>query len=436
MTDVISVVEHDAVEIVDRRKHGQRALSTRHEGILSRLEPRLPAGTFTWTRRGVRFGSRCGVLSLGDVTVEILPKIYGIEEDTGSSRRALVRMLAVARRLKLDDVGVAGVRFQAHSLLDVFVLHFCHVLNDQLLKGLHRQYREAEDGLVTIRGRIGLSKQLRSNLAVHGRTYCHFDEFDTDNPLNRIIRRVVLQLRRAPLGRAASEAVLDQFNALHDVSDVPITAADIDRLPLDRQTRRFESVLAMCRWFVENTHPDVTSGDSECVALLFDMNRLFEAFVASKLRAVANVVGMTLRAQGPRRYMVEYPRSDTSAFLMIPDLTFSADSGQVEALADTKWKVLDQADQKLAISQADLYQMESYATRYRCTRLLLIYPRQRNLTSPVEMRLLGSGSRLVVVPFDLMNPVFDTNLLSGHASSDATLRRYQLTAGVGRDVQR
>ncbi|WP_419596409.1 hypothetical protein, partial [Thiolapillus sp.] len=54
--------------------------------------------------------------------------IYGKEEDPGSSRQALVRMLSKAKRLKIQRAGSANIALQKHSLLDVFVLAFCEEL--------------------------------------------------------------------------------------------------------------------------------------------------------------------------------------------------------------------------------------------------------------------------------------------------------------------
>ena len=77
---------------------------------------------------------------------------------------------------------------------------------------------------------------------------------------------------------------------------------------------------------------------------------------------------------------------------------------------DTKWKALDEgtADRKSGISQADLYQLLSYATVLRSTEkaesivLVLVYPRSETFVSPLKMRFNDKeGTDLLVLPFDI-----------------------------------
>lgn len=70
-------------------------------------------------------------------------------------------------------------------------------------------------------------------------------------------------------------------------------------------------------------------------------------------------------------------------------------------VADAKWKILDDREKKLGISQSDLYQMAGYATRYRVDRLALIYPRQQWLKNFIEFEIQGTYSVLKIIPVDV-----------------------------------
>jgi 5-methylcytosine-specific restriction enzyme subunit McrC len=51
---------------------------------------------------------------------------------------------------------------------------------------------------------------------------------------------------------------------------------------------------------------------------------------------------------------------------------------KIVAILDAKWKRLDLAEPNSGVSSGDAYQMNAYATRYRCKRLALVYPASRD----------------------------------------------------------
>ncbi|MEL0587214.1 MAG: hypothetical protein AAES65_20405 [Candidatus Thiodiazotropha sp. (ex. Lucinoma kazani)] len=67
------------------RGRGQKALEHVHADTLTRLEKELPAKAWSWGNQEIKFGHYCGVISLGNLSIEILPKIYGVEVHAGST---------------------------------------------------------------------------------------------------------------------------------------------------------------------------------------------------------------------------------------------------------------------------------------------------------------------------------------------------------------
>ena len=72
---------------------------------------------------------------------------------------------------------------------------------------------------------------------------------------------------------------------------------------------------------------------------------------------------------------------------MKPDFTLCRHetTNQITLIADAKWKLLDTRKPGDNITTADLYQIQSYASRYQCTSVALIYPSHDNFD---EMRVL------------------------------------------------
>jgi len=71
---------------------------------------------------------------------------------------------------------------------------------------------------------------------------------------------------------------------MSDVSHHSIRPSDLDRIQLDRLNRDYEPVLDLCRLLLESSTLNLQTGRVAQFAFVFDMNRLFEEFVAEFLR--------------------------------------------------------------------------------------------------------------------------------------------------------
>ena len=402
MTEVLTVVEHEAVPVVRSRANGQKELGRKHADLLEKLEKKLPAKAWSWGNGEIKFASHCGVISLGDLSIEILPKIYGVEaEDLGSSKNALIRMLSKARRLKLHEAGPAEIFPQKRNLLDIFILHFCHQLRTQLMRGMIRKYVNRKENLNVLRGKLIIGQQFKRNLVHQERLFCRYDELSADNAYNQILKYVLGILLKAATGNRTLQQVSELRVRFEPISDSVADAAAVDSLNFDRLTERYKSIFDQCKYFLERLYPDVVSGKNKCLALLFDMNKLFEEYLGVELRKEARIRDLRIREQGPCKYFATLENSGEPIFRMKPDISFVDRNNQPVMIADAKWKILDKREKNLGISQADMYQIGSYASRYGVKSLVLLYPMQEKLTKSVYLTLEGTEATLLVQPVDI-----------------------------------
>lgn len=402
MLELISCIEHESLPIVEKRLSGQRALGKEHARLLNSLLPALPAKVVKWGHKSVKWSQYCGVIQLDDLTIEVLPKIYGGDSDPGSSREVLIRMLKKAGFLKSHKSGFASMHLQNQVLLDIFILHFCKELQDQLVQGMVRSYVTTEENLPVLRGRLLINEQVKHNLAHRERLYCRYDILSENILLNQIIKFTLKLLLPQARSRRAQKAVIEAYMSFDNIDDYHIKLNDFDKLQLDRTSGRYEPIIEQCKYFIQNLSPDVVSGQAKTISLLFDMNLLFEKWVAAQVRPIAWNAGFKIREQSPQRYLARRLDIDKPVFQMKPDISFIDSDGEVIMIADAKWKILDDTENKLGVSQADMYQLLSYANRYEVKKLLLIYPKQEGLTKEYSFEL-GEGYKcmVTVVPVDI-----------------------------------
>jgi 5-methylcytosine-specific restriction enzyme subunit McrC len=306
-----------------------------------------------------------------------------------------------ARRLRPQRGRAANIALQKEALLDVFILHFCDQLHAQLLQGMIRHYVERNENPCVLRGRLRLEQQVKRNLVHKERMYCQYDELSTDNLHNQVIKHVLQELIKVPAGVIVRKRLNELLMRFDEVSDTVVDVQTINNLDFNRSTSRYKPVFRQCRQFLEGLYPDVFVGQETCLSLLFNMNLLFELYVAKIFRKIAWQNELRLRVQGPQKFMVRRVDRNEQLFLMKPDMVFLDEGNRYVAIADAKWKILDDREKKLGVSQSDLYQMAGYAMRYKVDRLALIYPKQQWLQSPIELQLQGTNSILRIIPVDV-----------------------------------
>lgn len=388
----VRVTEHARLPV--KKDGGPRALTPRQAEVLREQQGTLPGGAVRWGHKEVRFSQYCGVIGLGRDTIEVLPKIYGKGDAPEAGRRVLLRMLYLARHMKISPVGAAGIDLQCHHLLDVFIRHFCEELFAQLRKGALLRYVHREDNLPVLRGRLLIDRQLKLNSGHQGRLYCAFDELVEDNVYNQYIKCALQVVHGQARSLAAKRPATELLYRFDGVRDRRREECRDWKLPERRDAKRFESVFRQCDWFLRGLGQDVQAGDRRNLSVLFDMNRLFEDFIAAKLRKETRGYDFRMRTQGPQSPLVK--EGDTPRFQMKPDVTFIA-GGRVLAILDTKWKILSEQKDKYGISQADLYQMVAYGTRYRCPNLTLVYPKQEKVQRDrIEFRVPGTEPEMQI----------------------------------------
>jgi 5-methylcytosine-specific restriction enzyme subunit McrC len=80
-----------------------------------------------------------------------------------------------------------------------------------------------------------------------------------------------------------------------------VTEQTFQRLAFDRNTERYRPAMALARLIILNYQPDVRRGGHDVLAILFDMNELFERYVLRLLKKAASVSHGRVEVTGQRK---------------------------------------------------------------------------------------------------------------------------------------
>ena len=188
----------------------------------------------------------------------------------------------------------------------------CSKLADAVRQGLPQQYAERDDDLPALRGRLDVTRQF-STLAVSPQKLARrFDERSSDVALNQVMRATIGKLSRLAQAPDNQRTLRELSFAYADIAEIPPGALRWDLTVLDRTSTRWRELVALVRLFLCDRHQQTSAGASDGYALLFEMNVLFEEYVARLLGRALSGTDLRVTAQGATRTVFLTGRRDVS----------------------------------------------------------------------------------------------------------------------------
>ena len=375
---VIQVFEHQklkvgqAVQGVLFKEHHFEQLALYHE------QQENPY--FSLVHKGVKFSEYVGVIQCGDLTIEILPKAdkLSTREDKSRWHQLLLYMLGVVTELKVSSLSDASLRTRSNSLLDLYFLQFIREVRQLLHQGLIKKYRKENGQQPALKGRLLFEKQLQYNVVHQERFFTSHQVYDYEHTLNQILFKaisIIIRLSHNPDIKAQAQRLHFSFPELRERE---FLESDFEKIVFNRKSLAYKPAIDIARLIILNLSPDIRGGQEQLLAILFDMNELWERFIYKQLRVAAtkNNRGFSVKAQLSKKFWKNQH--------LKPDIVLEErnEEGETEkTIIDTKWKLLS----SLKPSMEDLRQMYAYKIHFGAEESILLYPKVQYEDQPVEM---------------------------------------------------
>ena len=342
-----------------------------------------------------------GVISLQDgPTIEILPKIDATgTEDTEQEKQCLLNMLQALLHIPLRTSGNARLAVSQLNIFETFIAMFLEEAKDLIKRGLRSDYSPIESNEHFLKGRLLFSQNIRHNAAHQERFYVCYDEYSLNRAENRILKSTLTLLARESKDSKNRKAIKLALSILVDVPLSKNIDADLAKCRNDRTTTSYQAIIAWCEIFLKGESFSTFKGSSVAVALLFPMEKLFEAYVAQQIKHAFSSE-WAVRTQEGSRYLYD----NSGKGLLKPDIICRRKSNASHiAVLDTKWKRIKSGSD---ISQADLYQMYAYHRKFDALETMLIYPASKDAPFSEEpfAQYKADDASLTVFMYDLSSP--------------------------------
>jgi 5-methylcytosine-specific restriction enzyme subunit McrC len=329
---------------------------------------------FTGIREGVKFKSYVGVIQIGGLTIEILPKTdKNVSEDSDFSawHGALLNMLKVCRHININSVSEASLKRKHNSILDLYFEMYLDEVQSLLRAGLVKKYRSDSSNVFALKGRLDFNKNIQKNLIHQERFFTEHQVYDYENLVNQIILKALTILGSLTYNSQLKDKISRLRVSFPEIKEISIQKYHFDKVKENRKTVAYTRALQIAKMIILNYSPDIRSGQENMLTLLFDMNKLWEEYVYRMLLRTKDD-NLTVSFQNKQVFW--------EGRTIRPDLVLIRrnDNDDDETFViDTKWKVLDANNPKP--SDNDLKQMYAYNLYWNAKRSMLLYPNSKSI---------------------------------------------------------
>ena len=361
-TNHITVFEHEIIK-VGREYEGVKFEDYHLEG-LEKFYGEKGVVYYDLVNKGIKLKEYVGALQVGNLSIEVLPKAdkYREKDDW---QKILINMLRSVGAFDTKAPSSSSLKVKHNYILDLYFELFIKELEYLFHKGLIKKYRKTEGNRLALKGSLLFGKHIQHNLVHQERFYVKDSIYDKDHKLHQIMYKTLQLLKRINNNTSLNSRIGNLLLNFPEQKDIKVSESTFNKIRLNRKTEVYKSALDISRLLLLNYHPDLSKGQNNVLALMFDMNMLWEKFIYVSLRKKLPE-GWDITAQTSKDF---WQPENGSKSRMKPDLVLKKDNG-ITVVLDTKWKNIGFKNP----SSEDLRQMYVYHEYFGAVKVALVYP--------------------------------------------------------------
>ena len=318
---------------------------------------------------GIKFRHFVGAIQIHDLTIEVLPKIDRPETGSQLINKAgwhdlLIDMLKACKQIKPKSNQRASLKLKSNSILDLYIELLVNEMEFLLRTGLTKQYRRQQGNLSSLKGRLVFSSQIQQNLVHQERFYTDHVVYDTNNQVHQLLRQAMEICKRLSSSGMVKDRICRLLLYWPETQRVNIDERIFKKFTASRKFEPYSEALLISKMFLLNYRPDIKGGSVDMIALMFNMNVLWEEFVYQRFKSLEEVMDLTVHKQN----VVDFWFSETINKTVRPDLIIAYNNKTL--VVDTKWKCPEHDTP----DDGDLKQMLIYKLYFHADNACLLYP--------------------------------------------------------------
>lgn len=342
---------------------------------------------------------------LGDepFMIQVLPKPYRHDSDQRRSMKFFLSLLNLSGSLGMSprdiELAVSAYQDEGELIHELFFYLYVSQLGRRIFHGMYQEYNELEENTKTIRGRVLLSRLIRTAPGQLDIPVRH-SVLGIDNPLNRVLRaalEVVTENSEWNGVRREAGSLLEYFRGVGQLNQ-----NDFSRVSFNPLNERFRPVYILATIILRGFSRGSQRGTAQ-QGVFIDMAHLFENLVYHTIKRALTGWGRVYRD-----YLLPHLVKDSrkveaelgAVFTFgppLPDILIVTDSGK--CVVEVKYRSLlvkmrGKWRRKLVRNSEELYQIYSYS-RLAGGSAVIVYPRLEGVYNHWIPDMFGPGEEIL-----------------------------------------
>jgi 5-methylcytosine-specific restriction enzyme subunit McrC len=243
---------------------------------------------------------------------------------------------------------------------------FLNELESLLHRGLIKKYKKQSGQQNALKGALVFNKHISRNLVHKERFYVNYTVYTKNHLLHQILQEALLVIYSISNNSFITDKIGRIQAQFPEVKRIKVDASHFDRISESRKHQPYDKAIAIAKLILLNYRPDIKAGRKNLLAIMFDMNMLWEEYVLRILKKYKKE-GWQIKGQQSQLF---WKRKTIR-----PDIVLEYKDQAF--VIDTKWKIIDSNKP----SDADLKQMFVYNHHWASRKSVLLYPNRGDQTS-------------------------------------------------------
>jgi 5-methylcytosine-specific restriction enzyme subunit McrC len=314
---------------------------------------------------GIRFKEFVGVIQVGNTLIEVLPKSDKKASSAGEIskwQKILIGMLKAVHGFDIQTPSSSNLSLKSNTILDLYFELFIKEVEFLLHAGLVKKYRKVNGNVNALKGSLQFGKHIQYNLVHQERFFVKHSVYDVHHLLHYLFYKTLNLIKHINTNTRLHSRIGALLLHFPEMPDIKASELLFEKIILDRKTISYQKALEISKLLLLRYHPDLNNGRNHVLALMFDMNKLWEQFVAVSLRRQNGFKVFTQKS----KYF--WNPTEGQRRTIRPDILFEVNSKNY--VLDTKWKLL--SDNRPSVE--DIRQMYAYHHYFEAEKVGLVFP--------------------------------------------------------------
>lgn len=336
------------------------------------LEKNALDNVLSFDRKHLKSSHYVGVIKCKNIQFEILPKLLSQCQDRDKILKNLLYMLSYTKQLDIKDHEVANLTSCQNPFIEALIRVFAERLFDALKRLVPKNYETFDKNTITFKGKLKVAEDIRYNPVNKSKFFCEFDSFTEDNLLNQLFLYVATRLQFISQDQHNKKILKFIINTYSSISFRCFNFHELKRIHLNRSQLAFKQPLELARMFLEHSSVDMSKNKFDNIALIWDMNVLFEEFIFEFLKRNREALDICdVKYQKGRRLLKSKDNQHYYANTFI-DMLITTKNNPSGIILDTKYKL--KSDNYGDFDNADIFQVVTYCRLHNSNDAVLLYP--------------------------------------------------------------